>query len=122
RRMALKSELRTLYKKKRQALDAVTFATLQEQILEVFSTLRFSGIRYCHYFLPIKHFHEPDTHLFMDWLSANHPDIHQVTSKIVPGTFNLLYYDKFSVSNITVNAWGIPEPGDGIEVQAHLLD
>lgn len=120
--MALKSELRDLYKQKRQALDALTLARLQQQVLEIFATLSFTDIKYCHFFLPIQKFREPDTRMLMTWLSTHYPAVHQVASKIIPGTYALAHYDQFSASKIRENTWGIPEPGDGIEVQGHLLD
>ena len=120
--MGVKAVLRHLYKKKRQGLDEVTYHALQQDMLRNFCTLSFQRIRYLHCFFPIQKFREPDTLLLMQWLRQDHPAVHVVTSKLVPGTTDLEHYYNFSSDRLMENSWGIPEPTDGIRINADALD
>lgn len=117
-----KSQLRKLYKEKREQLSEDEYASINQSILHQFKHLRLLGIRCIHLFLPMRERKEPDTWLIRDWLKANHPEIKIVFPKT---DFDTLTMRSFADDNqliLAPNEYGITEPVSGNEIDAKEID
>jgi len=71
----LKSEARKLYKEKRQALSAIERAKMDDLMLIQLQTVQLPFITFLLSYWPIEENHEPNTHLFTDYLEFQNPDL-----------------------------------------------
>ncbi|MHC8947456.1 5-formyltetrahydrofolate cyclo-ligase [Sphingobacterium hungaricum] len=118
----LKSELRIIYKGKRAALTKEEQTEFDEAVLAHFKTLDFSEARYVHVYLPIPAKIEPDTSKIIEWLKSTYPKLQIVLSKSDFGALKMNNYVLDDQTQIEQNSWGIPEPLNGIEIDADKID
>lgn len=118
----LKSELRIVYKEKRAALSKQDQTAFDEAILNHFKTLDFSDVRYVHIYLPIPAKIEPDTSKIMEWLKFAYPKLQIVLSRSDFGSLKMTNFLLNDQTQIEHNSWGIPEPLNGIEIDADKID
>jgi len=117
-----KQQLRTEYLIKRQKLSDDKYADLNQQLLQQFQQLDFSGIKCIHLFLPIVENNEVNTYLLRDWLKQAHPEIKVVHPKT---NFRTLTMRSFVYDNdlrVETSRYGIPEPVSGNEVKIAEVD
>ena len=116
----IKSELRHLYKKRRQQLST---ERIDEQSLAIANQLLLLDIwnhSFYHIFLSITEHKEVDTDYILNILSGKDKNI--IISK---SDFNTLRMTHFLLTDNTVikkNEWNIPEPVDGIEIASNKID
>lgn len=116
----IKSELRHLYKKRRQQLST---ERIDEQSLAIANQLLQLDIwdhSFYHIFLSITEHKEVDTDYILNILSGKDKNI--IISK---SDFNTLRMTHFLLTDNTVikkNEWNIPEPVDGIEIASNKID
>ena len=116
----IKSELRHLYKKRRQQLST---ERIDEQSLAIANQLLQLDIwnhSFYHIFLSITEHKEVDTDYILNILSGKDKNI--IISK---SDFNTLKMTHFLLTDNTVikkNEWNIPEPVDGIEIASNKID
>jgi len=117
-----KSDLRTEYKSKRAALPQEQVRTLDLLLLGHLQSLPWDTIHYLHCFLAIEKFKEFNTTPFLRWITENYPHITLVISKSDFLNQGLTHF-KYNIDVILKpNIWGIPEPVDGEEVSALMID
>ena len=116
----IKSELRHLYKKRRQQLST---ERIDEQSLAIANQLLQLDIwnhSFYHIFLSITEHKEIDTDYILNILLGKDKNI--IISK---SDFNTLRMTHFLLTDNTVikkNEWNIPEPVDGIEIASNKID
>ncbi len=107
----LKSELRELFLKKRNALTESQFKELNEhlcnQVMLFIKDLPANQV--IGSFLPIKKKHEIDTDTIHEQL-RNFPFLHTLVFPRVEGENKMSFYKIESNSDIEISTWGIPEP------------
>lgn len=120
--MMTKNELRAHYRHLRTQLTTSEEADLNFGLLDNLKRLEWQKVKFCHVFLPILKFHEPNTMLLISYLQENFPTIQIVISKSNLESnvmSHYLYDDKLTLS---YNKWGILEPVDGIYVDEKCID
>jgi 5-formyltetrahydrofolate cyclo-ligase len=116
----IKSELRRLYKKKRQALSFDAIETQSLQIANQLLKLAIWDHSFYHVFLSIEEKKEVNTDFILNILSGKDKNI--IISK---SDFVSLKMTHFLLTDNTVikkNVWQIPEPIDGIEIASNKID
>ena len=71
----LKAEARKLYKERRGALSVMDRVKLDDLLLIQLQTIQLPFITFLLSYWPIEHNHEPNTHLFTDYLEFQNPDL-----------------------------------------------
>lgn len=115
-----KKQLRIDYLAKRNKLTAHQFSYLNQQItdqLTLFILTR--SINNLHVFLPIEKHKEVNLWPFVNKLSGK-INIICSCSNLTNGTMSHFYIN--SNTTFTKNRWGIPEPTDGLPVQASEIE
>lgn len=116
----IKSEIRNIYKSKREALSSEEIDDLSFKIANQLLTLPIWTFTNYHIFLSIQKKREIQTDFILNILSGKDKNI------IVPKTDlenNTLYHFLLTDNTtIKVNSWGIPEPVDGITISPKQLD
>jgi 5-formyltetrahydrofolate cyclo-ligase len=120
--MNTKNELRSIFISKRSQLSQAEYETLNQQLLQQFQQLDFTGINCIHLFLPIHKRKEPDTFLIRDWLTATHPHIKRVFPKANFANNTMQNFADDEQLELAINAFGIPEPVTGNEVPFLEID
>ncbi|MFD2551306.1 5-formyltetrahydrofolate cyclo-ligase [Bizionia sediminis] len=115
-----KSELRHIYKKKRQAIDCETLDTHSLNIANNLLTLPIWHFSYYHIFLSITEQKEIDTNPILSILSGK--DKHIVVSKSNFENNSLTHFLLTDGTVIKKNRYHIPEPVSGIPIANNLLD
>ena len=115
-----KSELRTLYKSKRKDLSEEQIASLSVNIANQALGLPIWDSSYYHLFLSIQSQNEVDTEYLLHVLQGK--DKHVVISKSNFDSLEMTHYLLTDSTKINVNAWQIPEPVDGIDVDPKKID
>ena len=115
-----KSELRQLYKEKRQALTKNQQEELSLAIANQLVNLLIWDKKFYHLFLSIERLNEIDTSYILHALMGK--DKHIVISKTHFGTNVLTHYLLTDDTKISINKWGIPEPEDGIDIDVKKID
>ncbi|WP_324719719.1 5-formyltetrahydrofolate cyclo-ligase [Salinimicrobium sp. HB62] len=118
--MNRKKKLRIKYKRLREML---TVDEVEEGSLEIANNLLnlpIWGKEYFHLFLSISEKREVDTQGILHILQGK--DKHVVLSKADFESGNLTNYLLTDSTVIKVNEWGIPEPVDGIKIEASSID
>lgn len=117
-----KKDIRKDYLSKRQNLAEETALQYNKDILANFKAYSFEGIRFIHFYLPIKKFKEPNTYPLIEWLLAKHPQINIVLSKSNLKTHLMEHFLWDGKQELHTNAWGIDEPSKGTQVVPKQLD
>jgi 5-formyltetrahydrofolate cyclo-ligase len=118
----LKKNLREEYLKKRGALSEQELHQLNVDLLNSFKTLPLKGLRFIHFFLPIKKFREPDTLPIIHWLLKEHPEIKIVLSRCNLDTNLMEHFIWDDKQELLTNRWGIKEPQQGTKILSQQLD
>ena len=118
----LKAEARKLYREKRKALSAVERNKLDDLLLIQLQTIQLPFITFLLSYWPMEHNHEPNTHLFTDYLEFQNPEM-------------IICYPKSNFNNETMqsvqtnddtrfrkNQYDLYEPEDGVVVNPAGVD
>ena len=118
-----KSELRSIYQKKRRELTKPEVGERSKQIAEIFfGDVDLSAVRYLHTFIPIEKNHEPDTWLIIDGIQNHHSEISIVLPRINNVTGRIENYLYTRREDLETNAWGIKEPRETLSIHAEQID
>ena len=117
-----KKDLRNLYLQKRKDLHPEEQESFSRSILNIFSGIDFTTIKYVHIFYPIIGKHEFNSLLLADWLRLHRPEISLVLPKsnFEDHTLSNVLWDEDTP--LAMNRWGITEPQHGKEVPSELID
>lgn len=117
-----KAELRKIYIAKRNQLSQLEYEDLNHALLLRFQKLDLTGIRCIHLFLPIHKRKEPDTFLIRDWLASHYPHIKRVFPKANFADNTMQNFADDADLQLAINAFGIPEPVTGNQVDPLQID
>lgn len=116
----IKSELRKIYKLKRQALNQESVDDYSLQIANKLLKLNIWDKSFYHIFLTIEEQKEVNTDYILNILSGK--DKHIVISKANFQSFIMIHYLLTDATIIKKNSYNIPEPMNGIDVQTEKID
>lgn len=118
-----KKELRKIYLEKRRALSDAEFVQLSHLLCEqFFSGVDLAFIRVLHVFIPIDKNREPDTWLIIDRLRREFPHIRLSIPRVNQDDGTLENYFFEGLHQLKPNAWGIPEPTQGVPTPPEKID
>lgn len=115
-----KKELRIKYKTLRQQLSEEIISEKSLSIANNLIALPIWDKDYFHIFLPIEKHNEVDTEYILHILSGKDKNI--IVSRSDFGAGHMTHFLLTDNTKITVNAYGIPEPVDGIEVPVSKIE
>lgn len=118
----LKSEARELYKERRQVLSVPERARLDDLLLIQLQSTELPFITFLLSYWPLEDVHEPNTHLFTDYLEFQNPEIVVCYPKT---DFTLLTMQSLQTNDDTrfrKNQYNIYEPEDGNIVNPAGID
>jgi 5-formyltetrahydrofolate cyclo-ligase len=118
-----KEELRKVYIQKRSSLSNSQYNQLNKDLLTVFfKSIDLSQVKVLHCFLPIERNNEPDTQSIINEVRKRYPNISVVIPRVDSTTKTLenILYEPTTV--LKKSGWGIPEPEDGVTVDAKSID
>ncbi len=118
----LKTAARQLYREKRQALPAKERVKLDDLLLIQLQTAQLPFITFLLSYWPIEQNHEPNTHLFTDYLGFQNPELITCYPKsdFVDKTMQALQTD--DDTRFRKNEYNLYEPEDGVVVNPAGLD
>lgn len=118
----LKSEARILYREKRQALSAKERMKLDDLLLIQLQGVQLPFITFLLSYWPIEKNHEPNTHLFTDYLEFQNPEliICYPKSNFIEKSMEALQTD--DDTRFRKNEYSLYEPEDGVKVNPPGLD
>lgn len=108
--MANKLELRKQALAQRKALSDIEAAKLSESLLAQLKTLDFSEVKSIHIFLPIVKKQEPNTFLFIEWLTKHHPGVQIIVPKANFENYTMTHHPYLGKADLVDNEYHIPEP------------
>lgn len=115
-----KHELRKIYLQKRLNLTEAECLQLSRQLCEqFFFCIDISFVKVLHIFLPIEKKNEPNTWLIIDRLRREFPNV-RISVPKTNGVMENFYFE--GLHQLENNAWGIPEPMQGIQTPAEKVD
>jgi len=107
----------------RATLSEEDVNTRSRLIADMFlSEIAFEGKEYCHCFLPISKWNEPNTWLLIHSLWSEYPDMSIVVSKSDFSDYSMQNYVLRPDTSLSINRYGIPEPVEAEEVDSQQLD
>jgi 5-formyltetrahydrofolate cyclo-ligase len=117
-----KSELRTLYLQKRQALTEAEYLQVCQRLSDLFFvSIDLSFVKAVHMFLPIREKREPDTWLIIDRIRREFPHIRLSLPKVnAQGELENIYFE--GLHQLVKNNWGIEEPRHGVPTPSEKID
>ncbi len=115
-----KSELRRLYKQKRQELSPEAMEVYSLDISNQLLKLPIWDASFYHIFLSITEHKEVNTDYILNILSGKDKNI--VISKSDFENLGMTHYLLLDTTVIKKNIWNIPEPVDGIEINADKIE
>ncbi len=115
-----KSEIRRLYKQKREKLSAEAIEAYSLDISNQLLKLPIWDASFYHIFLSITEHKEVNTDYILNILSGKDKNI--VISKTLFESLEMIHYLLLDTTVIKKNTWNIPEPVDGIEVNTDKID
>lgn len=116
----IKSELRTTYKQKRNALTFKEVEVLQENIYQQIFSLDISKVQTVHLFLTLERFKEINTQPIIDFFRNKSIKIVVSKSDFTNNTLTHFYLKKDT--QIELNKFGVPEPVNAEQVSEKELD
>ena len=115
-----KSELRKIYKQKRQDLSFDAIQKLQEKIYQQIYELDLADIKTIHVFLTLEKFKEINTTPIIDYFRSKNIRIVVSKSDFTNNTLSHFYLEKDT--QIELNKFGIPEPVNAVQVSESNID
>lgn len=98
---------------RRKSLSDEQVRVYSLELLDLFSSFDLSSVRTIHVFLPIAEKKEPDTFLFIDWLTLNHPEIKIIVPRADFDTALMTNYVYQGRDGLVKNLYDILEPEKG---------
>ncbi|MNL35264.1 putative 5-formyltetrahydrofolate cyclo-ligase [compost metagenome] len=117
-----KTELRAYYKHLRTQLPPDKELELNLCLLQQLKSLEWNKVKFCHVFLPLLKFHEPNTLLLISYLKEAYPHIQIVISKSDIQSNNMTHYHYNDELLLAPNKWGIMEPIEGVPIDEKNID
>ncbi|MEN5234670.1 5-formyltetrahydrofolate cyclo-ligase [Sphingobacterium faecium] len=117
-----KTELRAYYKHLRAQLAPEEELKLNLGLLHQLKSLEWHKVKFCHVFLPLLKFHEPNTLLLISYLKEAYPHIQIVISKSDIQSNNMTHYHYNDELLLAPNKWGIMEPIEGVPIDEKNID
>lgn len=118
-----KKELRKQYLIRRQNLSEADYQEKNLKIIEnLFTSFSFETIESAHIFLPIIKHREVNTHLIINRLQSEYPQIKIIISKSDLEGFEMTHYILDEHTLLLENMWGIPEPVNGTPFPEKKID
>lgn len=115
-----KTELRKIYKQKRQELTHSEINNLQEKIYHQIYDLDIFEIKNIHIFLTLEKFKEINTAPIIDYFRSKNKQIIVSKSNFTNSTLTHFYLEKDT--QIEINKYGIPEPKNAKQVSEKEID
>lgn len=116
-----KKELRKIATEQRSLLSDARVAEYSRTLLHHFSLFDISEVKTIHVFIPIAEKQEPDTFIFIDWLTIHHPQIKIIVPKADFSTALMRNYVYPGKEALVKNLYNILEPQKG-ELHAGDID
>lgn len=116
----LKSELRKLYKQKRNTLTEVEKEKLQESIYQQIFKLKTDDIRTVHLFLSMRKFNEINTQPIIDFFRDKGKRIIVSRCNFEDDSLTHFYFEK--ETKLELNKFGVPEPINAEEANVKDID
>lgn len=118
-----KAELRKTYLAKRRQLSQAECAQFNLQLYHLFfMQIDLSFIKVLHIYLPLEKNNEPDTWAIIDRVRREFPHIRISVPKVNSQTNEVENFYFEGLHQIETNAWGIPEPKQGIPTPVEKID
>jgi 5-formyltetrahydrofolate cyclo-ligase len=118
-----KSELRSFYQKKRNALSEAEYFQLNHGLCEnFFAHIDFLYTNVIHTFIPIEKKREPNTWLIIDRIRREFPQIRLSIPRVNDQTGELENFFFEGMHQLRTNTWGVPEPTQGIPTPPEKID
>ncbi len=118
-----KHSLRETFKQKRKLLSAAELLEFNHKLFEQLMSVDLSFVKFCHIFLPIKKFNEPDTFAWIRYFKLKYPGLQFVISRSNPADFSLTHHLFEGADTLIDSAWGIPEPpATAAEINVEQID
>lgn len=117
-----KAAIRKEYKEKRLALSPKEVLVFQDLLMIQFQSLALPFLNTIHTYLPLYDRNEPDPMPLVDWLRFGNPGLKVAVSKIIPEDTQLVHILQDEQTRYEENAFGIPEPVSGQEIQPDEMD
>lgn len=112
-----------MYLEKRKSLSQTQCAQYNLQLYHLlFLHIDLSFIKVLHTYLPLEKNNEPDTWAIIDRVRREFPHIRISIPKVNAETNELDNFYFEGLHQIEVNAWGIPEPKQGIPTPSDKID
>ena len=105
-----KAEIRKQETLRRKELSRQQVTALSEKLLAQFALLDFNSINTLHLFLPIAEKNEPDTFLFIDWLTKHHPQIKIIVPRADFKTSLMTHHHYTNTAALLKSSFNILEP------------
>ena len=116
-----KAELRKSYLQKRQALTDADCLNYSREICEqFFSYFDLSFLITIHLYLPIEKNKEPDTWLILDRIRREFPNVRISVPRVRDNHLENIFFE--GLHQLEKNAWGIPEPKQGVPTPTEKID
>jgi len=118
----LKVEARKLYHEKRQGLSAMERAKLDDLMLIQLQTVQLPFITFLLSYWPIEQNHEPNTHLFTDYLEFQNPELIICYPKTNSVDKTMQSVQTNDDTRFRKNKYDLYEPEDGVVVNPAGID
>jgi 5-formyltetrahydrofolate cyclo-ligase len=118
-----KQELRKIFLTKRKALSEGDVIQRNQSLYHsFFQNFDLSFIKVIHTFLPLEKNNEPDTWQIIDRIKREFPHVRISIPKVNQQTNQLenIYFE--GLHQVKINAWGIPEPLQGVPTPSEKID
>src|SRR5215204_1476681 len=112
----LKAEARNLYKEKRLGLSAMERAKLDDLLLIQLQSVQLPFITFLLSYWPIEQNHEPNTHLFTDYLEFQNPELIICYPRSDFGDQSMQSVQTNDDTRFRKNQYGLYEPEEGVVV------
>jgi len=106
----LKIEIRKEALRERLMISDIDYQNLNNLLLYQFATLDFSQIKVLHLFLPIIEKREPNTFLFIDWITKKHPQIKIIVPKANFELSTMTHHEYSGKESLVKSEYNILEP------------
>jgi 5-formyltetrahydrofolate cyclo-ligase len=119
----LKAEARKVFLARRKQLLEGQYYSFNQQLYHLFFTqVDLSFVKTMHIYLPIEKNHEPDTWQIIDRIRREHAHIRLCVPKVngITNQLDNFYFE--GLHQLQLNAWGIPEPQQGVPVPSKKID